>query len=306
MITLKEYFNKCSKKDVYDFYLKFERKPKEYNKITKSKIYDYIISIYEKDPEIILKLCTIEELNILKSLINEEIVSNNGYIEYLIFSHLQSNYLILKDKYYYIPNDILNYIKMAINILDENYYSYKDITDSVLIGISRIYNSLSLTELQELLEIYNIHFEGSIKKYIYSNPKLYNIIGFAKYKKKEYFISLEYNYYKDIINLKSEEIALKKYKLEEVISFGKYKINLFNENLFKYLSFLEMHLDSQCIDFIIKDLMIYMGFNLNNEEVLLKITDNIEELYNETKKILKDFPIWLYSGNLLSDIKKLI
>ena len=143
-MTLKEYFNKLKKEDIYLFYSKVIKDAKDIKSLTKQNMYDGIIALYNEDPEIILNLCTFEEIAILKEIVNDEFKSINGYIEYIMLERLKSNYLVLKDKDYYIPEDIFNYVKMALNLLDKEYYRYKDLTDSVIIGLVRIYNVLEI------------------------------------------------------------------------------------------------------------------------------------------------------------------
>ena len=125
-----------------------------------------------------------------------------------------------------------------------------------------------------------------------------------KFLKKEYVISLEYNYFKDILDLKKDYYKYNDYSLESIISVGKYKINLFKEEVFAFLNFLECHLQPKYIELIINDLIIYVGFNLNDEDALKTIADNIEDLLKEIKKALNFIPIWVYNGNTYNTLKE--
>lgn len=303
-MKLLEYVNHSDKEDLYEFYEKLIKKPKEYQKVTRKEMVDSILATYKNDPEIILSLCSVEEISVLKSFINESNVRNTGYIEYLLFKNLKENFLLIKvDGEYQIPEDILNYIKMALNLLEEEKFSFLDVMDSVIIGLVRIYNVIELDELMDLLKEYHVEFETNIKDYIKNHPKFYHLMKLTKKKNITYVVSKEFPYYEDILKLQKKEIPRKKYTLEEVISFGKYKINLFDSKVFNYLNFLEMHLESEYVALILEDVIVYMGFDINNEEVLEKITDHIEELKKETKKVLPYFPIWIYNGNTLVDLK---
>lgn len=303
-MKLLEYVNHGDKEDFYEFYEKLIKKPKEYQKVTRKEMVDSILATYKNDPEIILSLCSVEEISVLKSFINESNVRNTGYIEYLLFKNLKENFLLIKvDGEYQIPEDILNYIKMALNLLEEEKFSFLDVMDSVIIGLVRIYNVIELDELMDLLKEYHVEFETNIKDYIKNHPKFYHLMKLTKKKNITYVVSKEFPYYEDILNLQKKDMPRKHYTLEETISFGKYKINLFNGEVFNYLSFLEMHLESEYVSQVLEDLVVYMGFDLNNEELLGKITDNIEELKKETKKVLPYFPIWIYNGNTLVDLK---
>lgn len=304
-MTLKDLILKSKKEESYSLYRSLTKKAIPYTKITRNDIYNNIISLYKDDPERILKLCSIEEINILKNLLDNPITKKeHGYIDYLLFKNLLNNFLVIdSDNKYQIPSDLYNYVKMALNLFDDKTYSYLDVLDSVIIGSSRAYNMLSTSTFLNLIKNYYLDYDlQNLKEYINHNPKLRNKVTVIKYKKEEYIISLEFNYYKDVYTLK-ESFNLAKYTLEELISIGKYKINLFQEHLFSFLNFLEIHLDPHNIDLIINDLIFYCGFDINNDSILLQICDNIEELYKEVKEVIPNFPIWIYNGNTLNTLK---
>ena len=306
-MTLKEYITKEDKLEVYNFYRRLKEKPKDYESISRLEMYNEIINIYKEDPEVILKLLTSEEIHCLKSLVNEkEIHDNYSYLEYVVVTNLKTNYLILKENNnYYIPKDILNYIKMALNMFDEKSYSFKDVTDSVLLGLSRIYNVVLLEDFINLLAKQYINMvPKDLKKYIEANPKICDKISVIKYQKQEYVISLEHYYYKDILSLRKNYYKYNDYSLESVISIGKYKLNLFKEEVFNFLNFLECHLEPKYIELIVNDLVVYCGFDIRDEETLNNIADNIADLIVEIKKALCYFPIWIYKGNTSKTLKE--
>jgi len=306
-MTLKEHILKDDKEVVYNFYKRIIKNPKDYSSVTRLDMYNEIIALYKENPEEILKLCTLEEIASLKGLINEkEVHDNYGYLEYIVVTNLKSNYLILKDKEnYYIPKDIINYVKMSLNIFNEKSYSFKDVTDSVVLGLISVYNVVSSQEFVNLLAKHYINMAlKDLKGYIEANPKLSHKIAVIKYKKQDYVVSLEHLYYKDILNLKKEYYKYKDYSLEEIISIGKYKINLFKEEVFAFLNYLECHLEPVYVDLIINDLVVYVGLDIRDEDTLMSIADNIEDLLKEIKKVLCYFPIWVYNGNTSLTIKE--
>lgn len=306
-MTLKEYITKEDKLEVYNFYRRLKEKPKDYESISRLEMYNEIINIYKEDPETILKLLTSEEIHCLKSLVNEkEVHDNYGYLEYVVVTNLKTNYLILKENNnYYIPKDIINYVKMALNMFDEKSYSFKDVTDSVLLGLSRIYNVVLLEDFINLLAKQYINMvPKDLKKYIEANPKICDKISVIKYQKQEYVISLEHYYYKDILSLRKNYYKYNDYSLESVISIGKYKLNLFKEEVFNFLNFLECHLEPKYIELIVNDLVVYCGFDIRDEETLNNIADNIADLIVEIKKALCYFPIWIYKGNTSKTLKE--
>ena len=83
MMSLKDLFDKTKKEVVYEFYKKIVKNYKKYKSVTKAVMYNEILNSYYEDPEIILRMSSVEEISILKSLVfEEEIVKNDGYIEY--------------------------------------------------------------------------------------------------------------------------------------------------------------------------------------------------------------------------------
>ena len=147
-MKLKDTLLKTNKKQVYAFYQKILEYPKAYEAVTRNDIYRNIISLYKEDPELILSLCSMEEIHILQKLLEENVKKQeNGYIDYLLFTNLQNNFLIyLNNGEYAIYEDLVNYVKMAMNLLDEKAYAIEDVMDSVLIGLVRVYNAISLNE----------------------------------------------------------------------------------------------------------------------------------------------------------------
>ena len=65
----------------------------------------------------------------------------------------------------------------------------------------------------------------------------------------------------------------------------------------------KLHLDCKSIELLLNDIIKYSGFDINNKEVLLKISDNIKDLYNEILKVTDNFSVWIYKGNSISSLK---
>ena len=305
-MKLKDTLLKTDKKRVYAFYEKINEHALDYSLVTRNDIYLNIISLYREDPELILKLCSMEEIHILQKLLEENVKKQeNGYIDYLLFTNLQNNYLIVLDNgEYTIFEDLVNYVKMAMNLLDEKVYSIEDVMDSVLIGLSRVYNTIILADAIALLQSYAIYFDvSSLKARVRKQAKLKNKIAIIRLQKQEYLVSLEFPYHKDVLSLR-KDFKIANYTLEEMISYGKYKLNLFQEKTLNFLNFLEVHLDPLSIDLLINDLIFYCGFDINNEGLLFdKICDGIEALFKEVINIVAEFPVWIYYGNNLHTFK---
>jgi len=296
MITLEELIKHEEKEDVYLFYESVSPNPKPYSKISREGMYQEILSIYKEDPEIILKLISVEEINLLKELLEaNKKVEKYGYIEYLLFQDLENNYLIIKGSTeYYIPEDLFNYVKMALNLFNQNEYFYKDIVDSIIIGLTRIYNALDLEALNALLVKYNTKFEiGELRTYIAESLYLKGKVVLVEYQNKEYITDSYFIFYEDVLKLRIGVNLNLDYTLEEVISIGKYHINLFKEPVLKFLNFLEGHLNREYIKIILDDLIVYAGMHINNLDTLKKIACDIDSLFEEAKKIIAYLPNWI-------------
>ncbi len=305
-MTLKEHLLNSPKENVYAFYQRLEPLAQEYTKITRKEIYNHLLYLYKIDPEHILRLSSLEEINILKNLLEGEIEKkDNGYIDYLLFENLRANYLIgLENNKYYIYPDIYNYVKMAMNLLDEELYATQDIFDSIILGCARVYNTLPISNFLSILKNYSFTYDfPTIKKYIQKSPKLNHKVKIIKYQKENYLISLEHYYYQDVLKLR-QEIEFYLYSLEEIISFGKYNLNLFKEEVFEYLNFLESHLFAPDIHYFLQDLIFYCGFEIKDDNILNNICGAIEELFKETKKVSIHFPIWIYNGHTLNTLRE--
>lgn len=298
MMTLEEYFLKESKEKIKCFYEKIVSPKTHKEDLTKVEMYKRIINTLKEKPEIIFEMCTIEELEGLKELINEkELYDDRGYLEYVTVKDLKDNYLVLKDKSYYIPKDIINYVKMALNILNEEAQAFKDIISSVIIGLVRIYNVIPFNDFSNMLSRYYISIDlKNLKNYFKYNSKINSKVGIKTIKGTLYIYSQEYLYYSDVLKERKEPSNYYFYSLEEVICIGKYKINLFNKETLDFLTFLENHLDPIYIDNILDEIIVYSGFWLEDDFLLRKIADNIDELYTEIKKVLLYLPIWLNKG----------
>lgn len=306
MNSLENLFLHSKKEEMYEFLKRINpKKTPKYESITKKDIYNSVLALYKEDPEIILNICSMEEIEILKLLLVKTIPEPLNYVDYIVFEKLKKNYLIMKDKEYYIPDDIINYVKMAINLFDFKEYSIKDIKDSVLLGIARIYNVILVDDLIPLLEEYSSYIDSNLlHHYIAKSYKLRDKIDIIKYNQKYYMVSKECNYYKDVLKLKDLPFKKYPYTLESVISIGKYKINLFDESIFNYLHFLEEHLEPCYIDSFLDDLLLYCNFGLKDQEVLKLICGGIDELYQKTEEVIPEFPVWIFNGNPLKNYQE--
>ena len=300
MKNLKDILKETNKEIVYNYYLKFVSKPQEYSKITREEMYNYIIKTFKEKEDLITDLCSIEEINILKRLIdNEKVTKEEGYLDYVLLDNLKNNFLInYEDNSYYIPKDIFNLVKMALNIYNEEEYTYKDVTDSVIIGMSRIYNVLTVEEFINYLKEYNIIFEmKAFHKYINKNPRLNRVVAFKRYNHIEYVISLENKYSDYVLKLKKEDIKPARYTLEETVSIGKYSIDLFIEPIFDTLSFLESNLEPKHIKELLDILIIIIGKGIMNYSELHEFACGNEKIYYNLFMLTECLPCWLLNGN---------
>ena len=299
-MTFKDFILKNKKENIYDFYNKVVRKPSPLNKVTKLKMYEEIINDYVSNPEIILNMLTTEQIEILKDMLQEKefLDEDNGYLSFMVFKDLLLNHLIfVNNKKYYIPEDLINPIKMAINIYNPQEFINLDILNSVVLGLIRIYNVVKLDDFLEYLKEYQIGFKkDDFKKYCKGSLRNGGKIAVRKYHDIEYVISLEIPTYKDILEMMSDKLEPFMYTLEEVVSVGKYWLNLFNKKETEFLAFIEIHLPPEYIELVIKDVILYSGLGIENEDLLKNISGNINSLYEALKELYAFLPCWVYKG----------
>ena len=299
-MTFKDFILKNKKEETYNFYNKVVRKPQAITKVTKIKMYEEIIANYTEYPEIILNMLTTEQIEILRVILQEDNYKNEdyGYLNFMVLKDLKLNHLVFaNEEKVYIPEDLINPVKMAINIYNKDEYLNLDIVNNVVLGLIRIYNVVKLDDFLEYLKDYQIVYKkDDFKKYCHGSLRNYHKIGIRKYHNVEYVISLEIPTYKDIIDEVKEDIEPFSYSLEEVISIGKYWLNLFDKEQINFLTFIEVHLPSMYIEKTIKDVILYSGFGISNEELLKAISGNINSLYEALKKVYPSLPCWIYKG----------
>lgn len=193
---------------------------------------------------------------------------------------------------------------MALNLFNDQEFIRSELTDNLFLGIVRTYNVMLVTDLLDILKDYQVTLSGKeLHDKINNNVKLNNKMKFVKYKESEYLVSLEQKYYRDVLGLRKPFVIPNHYSLESLASIGKYNLNLFDEEILKFLNFLEMHLEPIYTEQLINDIVFLAGLEISEENVIQMVCDNIPELMQEVKKVLPHFPSWLSKGNTILTLK---
>ena len=66
-----------------------------------------------------------------------------------------------------------------------------------------------------------------------------------------------------------------------------------------------MHLEPKYIDLVLNEMFVYAGLDINDDGVLMAISDNILELYNHINGIISYLPCWIFWGNSLEELKEI-
>ncbi len=299
MKTLKEFLETFAKQHYYTYYKKVISKPKKMAEVTNMEMYDAIIDLYKEDPEVIIQLCNIEEMQILNNLIDFNIKKEGlTFLDYCHLVKLQKNFLIIAgEKEYYIPSDILNYIKMALNLYDEEKEVFTDVANNTILGLIRIHATQPLPTFIKTLEKYKqFYTEDSLRLTIKKSLYLKDKVDIIKYQNEPYVVSLEFHNCQKLIHLTAYNITPPYYKLEEIVSIGKYHVDLFKQPILQFISLLESHMEANPIYGLVNRIIFYAGCGLDDPEDIRKIACDIEELYQGILKVLPYLPVWIYNG----------
>ena len=127
-MDLKEQAKAYVKGSLYDNYYYLIKNPKEYDKITKYQMISDVYDMYNENPNLILEVCTTDELLLLKKILRKPmtdliLVSAKQDPNEKLFSSLHSKFLLsldYNDKKRKVPSKIEISIKKAIQDFDES------------------------------------------------------------------------------------------------------------------------------------------------------------------------------------------
>ncbi|MGI6329375.1 MAG: YecA family protein [Bacilli bacterium] len=314
-MKLKELLRNYQKKQIYFNYCFLKKEPKEYQKITKYQIILDIYEMYNSNPDFIKDICSTEELLLLKKILKGEVENivitkkEETYERYNLLNSLEQKFLLSLDFFdpkIKVPEEIEKSIKIALKNFNKEELKERDELRYLIVGLIRTYFLLTRDEFfQYFSEYYSL-------SYVDLNNYIDNNLYFKRFITKlpdDYYLSKEYEIYLEVITnerKKKNSSFFHLYKKEELISVGKNRINLEDEDINKFYNFLLKKIKGNIIlehsiDYFIE---IAIAFDIKNvtkylEFILSFITDE-KEISNAMLQIIikayNKFPNWINNG----------
>ena len=199
-MKLKEKINVYRKEVIFENYTKIINDFKEYEKISKNKIADEIIKLYN-DYNIIIDLCSNDELKLLKKIINKKISPQKIFNEKLWHS-LFEKFLLIHDNSnnevkLVIPDEFKDSIKKAIKSYNEEEKIALDSLNSLLIGIIKIYGALKINNYYNIVKKYININKNTFIDFIYNNRFFKYYTYKIEYSNNVYILYEPYYYFED-------------------------------------------------------------------------------------------------------------
>ena len=256
-MKLKEVINIYRKDAIFENYTRIINDFKDYEKISRNKIVDEIIKLYS-DYNVIIDLCSNDELKLLKKILNNKI-SPQKIFEEELWKSLFDKFLLIHDNSdkkikLVIPDEFKSIVKAAIKSYDEKEKIINDNLNILLIGIIKIYGALKINDYYNILKNYiNINKQVFINHI--SNNRYFKYYTYkVKYENDDYIIYEPYYSFDDdllfIIDRNKNKFKYKIRPIEDVIclSLNRFdidnpKINKFLEEIYKLNIYEENFLD---------------------------------------------------------------
>lgn len=148
-MKLKDEVKNFDKERLFDTYTRIVSDFKDYDKITKSKMLDEIFEVYS-DYHNIIDICTVRELEYLKLVLenNEEIYNEQKYRWEI--SQLARKHLIFRLPKINIPEEVYDFVCLAIKNIDWSLVRENTRINEVLIGLCKVYGELQADVLVQL------------------------------------------------------------------------------------------------------------------------------------------------------------
>ena len=275
-MKLKEKINVYRKEVIFENYTKIINDFKEYEKISKNKIADEIIKLYS-DYNIIIDLCSNDELKLLKKIINKKISPQKIFNEKLWHS-LFEKFLLIHDNSnnevkLVIPDEFKDSIKKAIKSYNEEEKIALDSLNSLLIGIIKIYGALKINNYYNIVKKYININKNTFIDFIYNNRFFKYYTYKIEYSNNVYIIYEPYYYFEDdllyMVNYNKNKFKYKIRPIDEVLCLSFSKFNHNNPKIDEFLdaiynlhfyqeNFLNKVLEYSVLDFKRDDLIDYL------------------------------------------------
>ena len=291
---------------VFESYVKLVPNFKNYDSITKDKMIDAIVNELN-NPEVIISLCTTKELKLLKDLINNKDGLLNEY-ELEIFN-LKNKNILLNSYLLKIPDDIIESVKKAIEIVDWKKAKENDDINEILVGFIKCNGEMLEMAILSIMPFLTNKKVEEIKKHIETN-RLFKFYVYKTYTYMETFNddipTFIYHDYYDFIDILAEQ--RKKYAtvsiskdidLKNYINMFYYGLNINNSKVKKLYDFInDNDLNITIKQYIINSLAISSLLLDKNEEIYEVLANTFEDNKDQFLKLVHDAYDEIPSGAL--------
>lgn len=220
LMDFSKMFNKSS---VYNEYLNVFNIECNYDRITKSKMIAQIIEYYKNNPNEIVEYCSYDELKLLSKVSNKKI---KKYKFDNLYRKLAERFLLLPEKDLFdVPDELKDAVKIAVKDIDYKKIEKRDIINSRIIGLMKLYGVI---HIDMLVDMYN-HYYDDYKNFYECKNYILNSFYLRHY----IFIDGDiceyndyYNYVEYILDNIIDDIGFKYFEKEEIESISKSKYNI--------------------------------------------------------------------------------
>ena len=280
-MTLKESLEEFNKELLFDYYIRIIPNHKRYTRTTKEQMKDKILQEY-KNYNNIIDICTTRELKYLNLLIeNNNNLPYNFKYDWEINSLDEKLIIVYDDEQIYIPENLLNIVKQALDKVNWNTIKEKDKINELAIGLFKVYALLPTKKLIDILFTKLKVPKENIIEHLKTN-KLFNyyVTMDSKYTKKDQI--LIYRNYSDII-----EQLIKVKQERKIFNFSHIKATDYTSIFYN-----DFNLNNKIINKFYKELI-----KLNHYEFLKDIVI-VNTLLNEKREDLYYLIKIIYSSQL--------
>lgn len=280
-MTLKESLEEFNKELLFDYYIRIIPNHKRYTRTTKEQMKDKILQEY-KNYNNIIDICTTRELKYLNLLIeNNNNLPYNFKYDWEINSLDEKLIIVYDDEQIYIPENLLNIVKQALDKVNWNTIKEKDKINELAIGLFKVYALLPTKKLIDILFTKLKVPKENIIEHLKTN-KLFNyyVTMDSKYTKKDQI--LIYRNYSDII-----EQLIKVKQERKIFNFSHIKATDYTSIFYN-----DFNLNNKIINKFYKELI-----KLNHYEFLKDIII-VNTLLNEKREDLYYLIKIIYSSQL--------
>ena len=313
-----------SKNDLFGFYCRIDLNCKEYESTTKKQMIHYVIDFFS-NPDNIIGICTVKELNFLQEILNSENYTIDNIVQDQVLEkswqidELRKKHILYltEDKTLTLYEEIVETLKKAVESYDKQQRAEKDRINEFLIGY---YKAKAILEVNQVIKvacpILKMEFDKVLEHI--QNDKLFNYYVLLEYTdnyfgKGEFLVGTYGDYYKYKGSINKKRIK-EKLVVTENITFKKYQnifyyhVDIDNAKIAKFLG----HCHNPFVNYFVREQMAELALFNSDRSSYLKIVkpaidisdEESERLDNEFENAMDEVPSAVLNGFSRNELKK--